>query len=265
MPEVIARDHAPLRMLEAAAPYEKKFGDHFDFLVRFSKQTFDELHRFDHDKRELPLSVTIASSGDSSILADIDALKKVANSKKVSTAQRTNYYETLKSIYHKLPRRPEHIAELPDTFCVGIEREGRILAEALRCLPGGRSLAPHAKRIPYEGGLVVGLMNALPPTQRYTRCLIVDGAIASGATIMAIISQLRQTAPLFEIFSVHAPYEGLRGIVRFGEMLGVQVAITVGHATVGMNKKFYAVDSDGTSVIIGDIGDTISPLEEHNA
>jgi len=250
-------------MLETAAAYEKKYHDSFALFVRFSKEAFAELHRFDFDPHELPPSVTVASRGDPSILSDIDKLKKIANSTTVTTEQRTMYYETLKSIYQKLPRRPERIAELSDTFCVGIEREGRILANAMNCLPVGRSLAPHAKRIPYRGGLVVGLMNAMPPPRQYARCLIVDGAIASGATIMAIISQFKQTAPLFEIFSVHGPYEGLRGIVRFGEALGVNVAITVGHATVGMNKHFYAVDSDRSSVIIGDIGDTISPLEIH--
>jgi len=50
--------------------------------------------------------------------------------------------------------------------------------------------------------------------------------------------------------------------VRFGHQIGVEVSITVGHATVGMNKKFYAVDpSDPKSVILGDVGDTIFKIK----
>jgi uracil phosphoribosyltransferase len=86
--------------------------------------------------------------------------------------------------------------------------------------------------------------------------MIVDGAIASGSTVMAIIDRLQRIAPEFHIFSVHATYEGVWAISSLAASCGVKVAITVGHATAGLNDHFYAVDSTGRQQV-GDLGDTI--------
>lgn len=129
-------------------------------------------------------------------------------------------------------------------------------------LPIGHSMNPHAKRIPYEGGLIVGL-SAFPQFINYDRCMIVDGAIASGATLIAIIEKLRSITSTFYIYSVHSSYEGLRAITRYGLSANVNITITVGHATTGMNAKYYAVYPDNTKrVVVGDLGDTISEIEQ---
>jgi hypothetical protein len=261
-PERLAYETAPKPMRAAAQPFGKRFHDDFDTLVYFSGETFHALHQWTLDPAELPPEVVVASTKNSSILSDIEALKKFANAPSMSQADRANYYGRLVTIYAKLPRKPRDVAARPDTLCVGIEREGRILAQGMNCLPLNRSLTPHAKRIPYEDGLVVGLCKARPPAGTFARCLIIDGAIASGATLCAIINELKGVAPHFEVFSVHGPCEGLRGIVRFCHQIGAQVSITVGHATVGMNKKFYAVDpADPKLVILGDVGDTIFKIK----
>jgi uracil phosphoribosyltransferase len=120
-------------------------------------------------------------------------------------------------------------------------------------------MRPHAKRIPFKGGLIVGLTGFQLPQPNNDRCIIVDGAIASGATLMAIIGNLRSVTSTFYIYSVHSAYEGLRAILRYGQSIGVDIQITVGHATVGINKKFYAIDANNPKrVVVGDLGDTIS-------
>ena len=151
---------------------------------------------------------------------------------------------------------------MPDTLCVGIAREGRILAKALDCLPSDRSLTPSGKRIPFNGGLLIGFRNAEPPSQEYRQCLIIDGAIASGATLMAMMWLLQHTVKSFTIFSVHGPCEGLRAIVMFAHELGLHVSIAVGHATAGLNNKYYAINPADGTLILGDIGDTISDINK---
>lgn len=261
-PVCYPRSEAPRDILECAKKYEDGFHVLFTRFACFSKELFSELHRAEHDPMEVSNNVTIASEMDKSILSDMELLGRVANRESAAVSERREYFNALKSIYHKLPSHPEDAASDESTLCVGVEREGRILAESMGSLPEGHSLRPNAKRIPYEGGLVVGLDDLTPPESTYSKCVIVDGAIASGATLMAIIHELRSVVSSFHIFSVHGPYEGLRGIVRLGEAVGVEVHITIGHATVGMNSKYYAVDpADGKTLIVGDLGDTISDIE----
>jgi hypothetical protein len=45
--------------------------------------------------------------------------------------------------------------------------------------------------------------------------------------------------------------------------MGLSVKITVGHATLGLNDKFYAVDQVNTKlVVVGDLGDTINEFDD---
>ncbi|HEX8163565.1 MAG TPA: hypothetical protein VF538_16970 [Pyrinomonadaceae bacterium] len=255
------RSEAPTEMLVAAEKYERKFGIRFDSLTYFSKELFDTLHRKEGDVTKVPDSVTIASQSDETILDDMEALGQVANSESVSLHQRERYFSALKSIYGKLPSRPDLAAQDESTLFVGIEREGRILAEAMGWLPATHNLHPDAKRVAYDEGLLIGL-GEFPPLRTYSRCFIIDGAIASGATIITVIEKLRALTPSFHIYSVHSPYEGLHAITRYGRSEGIDVSISVGHATTGINAKFYAVDpSDPARVVVGDLGDTINDLQ----
>lgn len=254
------RLEAPEEMLVAAEKYERKFAIRFNSLTYFSKALLETLHRLD-DPSKVPSNVTIASRTDETILTDMDTLTRIANDGSLTIAQREKYFSALKNIYHKLPARLDEASRDKSTLLVGIEREGRILAESMDLLPKNHSLHPHAKRIPYESGLLVGL-SELPQLQAFSKCTIIDGAIASGATIISFIERLRQTSSSFSIYSAHSSMEGLMAITRYGASADLDISITVGHATAGMNAKFYAVDPDDENkLVIGDIGDTISKLE----
>lgn len=256
------RASAPADVMAAAAGYEQRFGGVFDSLHYFPRAFLEGLHAAPTDGRRLVGDVEISSDHDPGIAAEIDALGRVANAAEVQLAERSSFFEGLKRVYARLSRRPDEGCADPGTLCIGIQREGAKLARALHWLPEGRSLTPNAKRIPFEGGLVVGV-SQLPVLRRYDCCVIVDGAIASGATIMSVIQELCSVVPEFQIYSVHASFEGLRAIARFGERCGVQVRITVGHATAGMNDHYYAVDpADPRRLVVGDLGDTISELPD---
>ncbi len=258
----MTRQSAPATLLAAAEPFERTFGTTFERFVVFPAHQLQELHQPDSDPNSVPENVTIGSRTDERIVADIDVLYRVANSSDVTRQQREEYLDALKRIYSRLPSNPGELCKRADTLCVGIEREGRLLAQEMGWLPPEHSAQPNLKRIPYEGGLVVGLVN-LPPAKQYAHCSIVDGAIASGATIISLIEHLRETIPSFSIFSAHSSTEGVRAIARYFHSNGVDVTITVGHVTTGINKKFYAIDPrDTTKLVVGDLGDTISELEE---
>lgn len=256
------RGKAPASMQAAAERFEEQFGTRFSTLHSFPKDLLLELHRSSGDPGPVPGDVVIASRSDPTVLGDIEALGRVANSSSIRQEDRVEYLEALKKIYSKLPRRPDQECRDPGTLCIGVHREGSKLAHAMHWLPEGRSFCPNAKRIPFEGGLIVGLTD-FPVFPPYERCVIVDGAIASGATTMSIMEELRGTTSEFHVYSVHGPYEGLRAIMRFGELRDLKVVLTVGHATQGINDHFYAVDPrDPRRVVVGDLGDTISDLPD---
>lgn len=254
------KDGAPKEMANAAQTYERKFGIKFYSLTYFSKELLDELHSTSDGISKLPQNLTIASEGDESILKDIEVLSEIANACNFTITARCRYYESLLSIYGKLPNGLQDKVNQPDSLCIGPEREGRILAGALECLPVGRSLCPQAKRIPYRGGLLIGL-DEINEQRQFNKAVIIDGAIASGATIMAIIEKLRRAIRSFHIYSVHGTYEGLRALNRYCQHHDLNIRITVGHATDGLNAKFYATTPESDKrLVVGDLGDTISEM-----
>jgi hypothetical protein len=243
-------------MLFAAEAYERRYKIRFETLTYFSTSLLNELHRAHGDPTRTPENVTVASRLDATILQDIDVLSDVANSNNVMFDDRVRYFSALKRIYGKLPTREASTGG--QTLCVGVEREGGILAEAMGWLSVGHGIRPDAKRIPYKSGLLVGL-SEMPPLQPYLRCLIIDGAIASGATLITLIEKLRPVIASFHINSVHSSYEGIRAVTRFCRSKSVDLTIEVGHATAGINSKYYAVDpADTTRTVVGDLGDMIS-------
>jgi hypothetical protein len=251
---------APRDMVIAAKKYEERFHIEFASLTYFSRSLLDELHQPANGLTLAPSRVTIASHADKTILEDIEILSQIANHTQPTIPMRKSYFSALKSIYSKLPARPDEDSRDEHTLCVGIEREGRILAESMHWLPPSHSLNPHAKRIPYEDGLVIGL-NEFPLLPPYTSCIIIDGAIASGTTIISVIEKLRSVTSCFYIYSVHSTYEGIRAITRYCLSARLKLKITVGHATSGISNKFYAVDPTSTKrLVVGDLGDTISDL-----
>jgi hypothetical protein len=262
MPEQYLVGDAPKAMQKAARTYEERFNISFYTLTYFPKPLLDKLFCAEEGVNDIPASVTVTSRNNKSIIGEIEILTRIANALAISLDDRREYFATLKSIYSKLPLPPDFKCSDMKSLFVAPEREGRILADAMGWLPSEHSLHPHAKRIPYDGGLLVGL-DKCETTSSYDNSVIVDGAIASGVTIMAVMCKLQNVVKTFHIYTVHSTCEGLRAIVRYGESLGLHINITVGHTTPGMNEKYYAIlSSDSSKLMVGDLGDTIGDLEK---
>lgn len=255
--EHYARTEAPALMQDAGSTFEQRFGIQFWTYTYFPAGALAHLHAQDPQGKVIPPGVVEAAQSDRSIRADIDVLTEVANASSLTESDRQEYRAALERVYRKLPDPPTQLTELPDTLCIAPQREGRLLAESMGWLPSRRSLHPDAKRIWYEGGLVVGL-SALPPVRPYARAVIIDGAIASGATIIALMEQVRHSVSTFHVFSVHAAREGLWALHRYAQLTNVEVHLTVGFTTPGLNKKYYAIDERAPArAVVGDLGDTI--------
>lgn len=247
-------------MQAAGEPLEDQFRIRFESFTVFPQATLSLLHS-PEGAEDISEKVTIVSASDASILSQIQVLSEVANCSGTTLDRRRRYYEGLKMIYSKLPFDYREKSQDAKTLFVGIEREGRILAEAMGCLPLGHSVCPHAKRVPFEGGLEIGI-TGIPELPHFAQAVIIDGAIASGATLIAMIGKLRHVVSSFHILSAHATWEGLRAICRYCAAEGLEIQIQVGHATTGINDHFYAVQSDDAGkLVVGDLGDTISDLE----
>jgi hypothetical protein len=245
-------------MLAAADPYEQQFGIQFETFTHFPAEMLASLH--EDLQEELPSTISVVSHGDRSIADLVHVLTEIANSPKPTIEQRTLYLTTLEQIYRRLPFDPRTAANAARTLVIGVEREGRIIAETLGCLPLGHSLHPHGKRIRFERGLLVGLTE-IPEIGHYDECVIIDGAIASGATLMALMERLRSITNTFRIYSAHGTLQGVRALARYGANLGGHVRVTVGHVTSGLDSHFYAtIPGNPHKVVVGDLGDMISPL-----
>ena len=249
-----SRSQAPHEMQRAANSFEARFGIKFDTLTYFPKAAFDALH----SSGQLGRMVTVASTTTPAIRTHVDTLGRIANNPSATRIDRSNYFSALREIYQRLTKKPNEVVTDKGTLVVAPEREGRILAQSLGCLPAGRSLKPHAKRIAFEGGLLVGSAGAAA-VKPYARCVLIDGAIASGATLMALVKQLKPRTSSFHVFTAHSAAAGRRALVRFAETLDVNLDVNVGDVGGELNSKFYAMDPTDRYVV-GDLGDHISDL-----
>lgn len=255
----IARSEADARVLVAASRLEKRFSLQFDVFTEFTYDMLAQLHASGSD----------VDSDVSEILdrspAGIDHWKKVlgvlANAKTLTPGDRALYFAALLSIYQQLSYHAVESRGDVKTLFVGIEREGRILAESLGWLPPGHSLAPHAKRIRNDSGLLVGTCG-VDVHGDFDECVLVDGAIASGATLIGVMESIRQRTDcdLYRVLSVHGTIEALRALVRYSSAKGLKLLVDVGYTTSGLNRDFYAVEEDGATKVVGDLGDIIAPL-----
>lgn len=252
---------APTYQQAAAEKYERRFDCKFSTLTRFPDKFLKDLHanlgRDEANIQNHSFRANVASMFDESIIEEIGKMTLIANRYNVTRAQNVEYFETVLNIYGRLRGGMEYLTTLDDTLCIGPEREGAIIAQTLSCLPAGRSSRPIAKRIPDESGLIVGL--ALENIRaRYDRCVIIDGAIASGSTLIAIMQRLTSSISEFHVFSAHATASSLRALSRYAQAMQIILFVNVGHVSGTLNEKRYALHTDGT-LVIGDIGDLICP------
>lgn len=256
---LVAMADAPPGMQAVAAQYQEKFSTRFRTLTHVPAATLRWLHA--ENGAEPRARVSVGSTRHSAVRNAMGVLGYVANQAEPSAEERRIYFQMLQTIYRHLPQRPQELVARDDTLCLGPQREGRILAGVLDCLPAGRHLIPSAKRIAYEGGLLVGLDFDQVTPGRYRRCVIIDGAIASGVTLMALMHRLQPSIREFHVFSAHATQSSLRALARFGAWIGVEIDIAVGHVSGRLNETYYAVEDDGR-LVVGDLGDMISPIAE---
>lgn len=229
----------------------------FETVTRFPLPTLNILHaEGDHP---LPGTFTVGSEREPSIVSDIDTLTAIANMSTPLLADRNAYLEALLSIYRKMPVTvPKHALGLDDTLCIAPEREGRILARALGLLPSSRSCTPHAKRILVDAEMLVALGELSVPAG-IRRCVIIDGAIASGVTIMTMILKMAPGIREWHVVSAHAAESSLRALARFAALAGIDLHLTVGHSSGLLDGRFYAMSRGSRpQPVIGDVGDMIS-------
>ena len=245
--EQAARSEAAAEMQVAAEQFEETFHVRFDALTYLDYPTLTALHREDP---ALDSAVVLAAD----VNAERSLLTKVANKVALTKAERLQYFAALVSIYQKLPRTPVGELENRDVLFLGIEREGRMLAEKLQWLPPHHSGSLHAKRVPLNSGLLIGTAPIDPsPRTAFRDAVIIDGAIASGATIIAVLK--KHAFKTVQVYSAHASNQGVRALFRYAQQEGIDITVTVGFMTDGLNRLFYAVDR-GLKVV-GDLGDTI--------
>lgn len=253
-----SRSDCPVDMDVAAAGYERRFGIRFDTLTLFSRDDLAELHANDSGA-ELGPSLRRVDPGDSVVAAAMAVLGEVANGNR-DRAARQAYVDALLDLYRALPTDVRVATAREDTLCVGPQREGAQLAKRMGCLPAGRSSAPHAKRIPYVGGLLVGL-SGIGRERRFARCAVIDGAIATGATLIALAESLRPWVDSIEVFAAHGTGAGLSALVRYARKAGLDLTLNVAAIGGVLNEKYYAVDpTDVSKLLVGDLGDTIGDL-----
>jgi hypothetical protein len=251
---------APAAMRDAAGVFETRFRITFDSLTHFPDDAFARLHARAGDENSLMSRIDVACERHDSVRADFEVLTRVANMPVPDEADRIAYFDALRRVYEcvGIP------AYNDDSVIVAPEREGRMLAEALGWLGDPSDLVPHAKRIPYRHGLLVGLAQCRQPA-RGAHLVCVDGAIASGGTLIAILDSLAAPGTRVDIYSVHATREGIRAILRFAVSSRLDVRLHVGHVTDGLSPKFYAVEGPDHHFVVGDIGDMIATVAHRAA
>ncbi|MFF9177116.1 phosphoribosyltransferase [Streptomyces sp. NPDC014793] len=252
---LLDRTELPLQARQTVDDFEKEHATYFSHLVHFDPHLLESLHA----PGALPDNVRVASSGDPAVIERMAEVTAVANLPEQRDADRGRYLRALLDIYGMLPVQARDRASLPETTVIAPEREGRILAESLGVLPRKRGWTPQAKRMPVAGGLLVGLDEWLP--SRAARLVVVDGVVASGVTLMAILRLACEAGAEVEVFTCHSTRQGALALARYAEELEVSLTLHVGHVSGALNGKFYAVRPDAPDqVLLGDVGDTISPV-----
>ncbi|MGW2745042.1 hypothetical protein [Streptomyces sp. NPDC001450] len=237
--------------------YEEQYGTRFRQLIYFDRQALKSLHA----PGVLPEIVRVASDARPDVVEHMATVTSVANLPDQRHADRNRYLRALLDIYAMLPVQAADAASVPGVTVLAPEREGRILAELLGVLPHDRCWARQAKRMPVDGGLLVGVDEQLPAAAN--RLVIVDGVVASGVTLMAMMQLAAAPGAVVDVFTCHATEEGALALARYAQALGLSLTLHVGHVSGMLNGKYYSVDPGApATLLLGDIGDTISPVAQ---
>lgn len=255
---VFDRDSGGDRLLTVAAAYERRFNTRFDAFVFFDADLLTGLHA----PGPPPGAVVPASAVDGQVIDRMKTITAVANLAEQTDGDRVRYLRALEEIFDRLADSPAAAAAEAE-LVVAPRREGLILAERIGCLPApGGSWVPQAKRMAVDGGLMVGF-DSLPTRRIGGRLAVVDGVIASGVTLMAALQLVAAPGATVDLFTCHATAAGVHALDRYARRLGVRLAPRVGHVSGRLNERFYTVEPEyGDRLVLGDIGDIISPIAD---
>lgn len=243
------RESAGPELLKASTSYETRFDIRFDIFATFSKEMLNKLHSLDLNAND-----HVHTPSRTRTEVPMATLTRIAN-QHMSKQQRTEYLTALLDIYESLPEKPDSGSEL---LTIAPMREGYLLSKELGWFPSS-GIAPQMKRIPLTGGLTVGSTSL--PTFNVHTCNIIDGAIASGSTIITLVEMLQKTIKKIRLFVVHATAAGLAAIGNYCKRRGIELVVYVGVVSGTLNEKYYAVDDRNPSrLIVGDLGDAIAPI-----
>ena len=189
--EIIPRTAASRDLLLAASRFEERFAITFEAFAVFSSAWLEELYSHASERAAAPAEEKqLVVQPGNHMLSEISAL---ANKQSPTMQDRKRYLDTFLDIYRGM--------QLADFGCGSItaapKREGLLLARELSKLPSD-VFAPHLKRIPWESGLAIGI-EYLPILRAKRSCQIIDGAVASGATVLALMEML---TPLVDEFKI---------------------------------------------------------------
>jgi hypothetical protein len=252
-------DQAPASLRSQVAVQEERFGVRFETVTEFPRKVLDWLHQpAAPEPAAVPSPLGSDACSEPCVAEAMATLTRVANLSRKDVESRAEYLQALYALFLTLEFDVREHAADPLTVCVGPEREGRQIGEALGFLPPDRSLTPNAKRVPHADGLLVALTECVPRFD-VARCLIVDGVLATGATVITTIDHLRDHADSFVVVCAHSTPAGVRALNRYADAVGIDLELHVAVTSGTLNARYYAIDeSDPSLLVLGDVGDTIS-------
>lgn len=262
LPSIQKRVSADKTIDSALAKYEKDFHTHFSHFCFFPEILLKELHQSSILQAERG-RVRIASKRVPELARYFKLFKGVANLVEPNQELRESYFADLCDVYRSLDQTPERHLENSGAVFVAPARAGQFLAMAMQWTPEGRWFHPEMKRILHKKGMLVGMSRIRVGAHLdVERMELIDGAIASGATLMTLMEFFAARCRIFDIYCVHAAEEGIAALSEYAKRKKLEVTIFAGHCTSGLNEKYYAIDSSRKRQIVGDLGDTISGLPE---
>ena len=246
----VDRSAAQEDMSKATEVYEACFDTYFETLTVLTGKNLTE--RADSRLFADVVSELPRTEWSDSVFSE---LRRIANLNS-PTAERERFNQFLVDVYGRLDNTD--VVSDDATLVVAPQREGAALAQALGWLTTNKSTTPEAKRIPFDGGLLVGLLGLPQNLSEFSRVVIVDGAVASGATVMAIIDQLGAAGIRdFRLLSVHGTEAGISNIIRLVRNWHAMIRISIGRISGVLNDYFYAIDPTSGAQLVGDLGERI--------
>ena len=244
------RNAAQEDMSKVTEVYEARFDTHFETLTVLTGENLTK--RADSRLFAGVVSELPGTEWSDSVFSELQHIANLDS----STAEGERFKQLLVEVYRRLDNTD--VVSDDATLVVAPQREGAALAKALGWLTPNKSVTPEEKRIPFGDGLLVGLAGLPQNLSEFSRIVIVDGAVASGATVMAIIDQLGAAGLKdFRLLSVHGTEAGISNIIRLVLDWDATIRISIGRISGVLDDDFYAMEPTSGAQLVGDLGDRI--------